>query len=95
MPYRLTYDFQVSWIGPGGQPKSHSGGAQTLRLFGSPTTPGMGGTSAGLGALGAGPMSGAFTAADITALVAFMTSDVTIQLTSNQPRIQGFATGGD
>ena len=95
MPYRLTYQVNIDWVGSGTGvqngnvapplPQGGRGGAQTLEI---PNKQG-------------GQNSVTFLAADIASLVGVasaagggMAADIWQQLTNNLARIQGFASGG-
>lgn len=87
MAYRITYQVQVNWIGPGlgpmgGQlasslPNAPAGGAQTLEFQNAQ----------------GGQNSNTFLAADITTLTNAMAADIAAQMTTNITRIQNFSTG--
>ena len=89
MSYRLTYQVNVDWVGPGtgpmtgnlapALPQGGRGGAQTLE-FSNPQ-----------GAFN----SSTFLTADITALTNAVAAALVVQLTAAQARIQGFASGTD
>ena len=92
MAYRLTYGVNVEWVPPGMGPLDNplgpnqaGGNAQTLYF------PNSNGQVSGVNYP---PTSTTFLAADITALVASMTTDITAQLTAALSRVQGFASGG-
>ena len=87
MAYRVTAQLQVNWVGPGlgpmgGQlavplPQAPAGGAQTLEFV----------NQAG------GYNSLTFLAADITNLLAALTTDMSAQMNAQITRIQNFSTG--
>lgn len=87
MAYRLTYQCNVDWVGPGlgpmgGQlapplPQGGRGGAQTFEMSNAQ----------------GGQNSLTFLAADITALTNAMAADIAAQMTANITRIQNFSTG--
>lgn len=87
MAYRITYQVQIYWVGPGlgpmgGQlapvlPQGPAGGAQELDLF----------NQAG------GQNSLTFTGTDITNLTNAMAADIAAQMNTQIARVQGFATG--
>jgi hypothetical protein len=87
MAYRISYQIQVYWVGPGlgvmgnalapSLPNAPAGGAQSLELSN----------------VQGGQNSNTFLAADITALTNAMAADIAAQMTTNIARIQGFATG--
>lgn len=87
MAYRLTYQFQVDWVGPGlgpmgGQlapalPMAPAGGAQTLAFVN----------------VAGGQNSLTFLAGDITNLTNAAAADMVTQLTAAITRIQNFSTG--
>ena len=88
MAYRLTYEANVEWVGPGmgplgnpGGPNQPGGNAQTLYFPNtvSNTYP---------------PTSTTFTSTDITNLLTSMTTDLTAQMTAAISRVQGFSSGG-
>lgn len=89
MSYRITYQVNVMWVGPGTGPMSGNasdppgmapaGGAQTLALFNS--------------AQGQNTLT--FLAGDITTLTNGMAADIAAQMTTAIGRIQGFASGTD
>lgn len=88
MAYRVTYQVNVDWVGPGTGvqggsvapplPQGGRGGAQTIE-FSNP----QGGFN-----------SNTFVSGDITALTNAIAAALVVQLTAAQSRIQGFATGG-
>lgn len=87
MAYRLTYQCNVDWVGPGlgpmgagyaaALPQGGRGGAQTIEFS---------------NALG-GQNTNTFLAADITTLTNGMAADIAAQLTLQITRIQNFSTG--
>lgn len=87
MAYRITYQVQIYWVGPGlgpmgGQlapvlPQAPAGGAQELDLFNQ----------------SGGQNSNTFTGTDITNLTNAMAADIAAQMNANIARVQGFATG--
>ncbi len=89
MAYRLTYQFQVAWVGPGlgpmggalagAAPMAPAGGSQTLNLV----------NAAG------GQNTNTFQAADITTLTNAAAADMVTQLTAQITRVQNFSTGTD
>jgi len=89
MAYRITYQVNVMWVGPGIGPMSGNvgpqvglapaGGAQTLALFNKT----------------GGQNSLTFLSADITTLTNAMAADIAAQMTTNITRIQNFSTGTD
>jgi len=89
MAYRITYQVNVDWVGEGVGPMTGNtaaqvgmapaGGAQRLSLF----------NAAG------GQNSKTFTGTDITNLTNAMAADIAAQMTTNEARIQGFASGTD
>lgn len=85
MAYRLRYNFNVDWVGPGAGPMSGMA-AQQL--------PGGGGTGQTKEFINASnPMSNTFTGTDVTALVATATTDMTAQLNAALAQLQGWASG--
>jgi hypothetical protein len=88
MAYRVTYQVNVDWVGPGMGPMSNNlapalpqggrGGAQTLEFSNAQ----------------GGQNSNTFLTADITALTNAVAADLVTQFTAAQARIQGFASGG-
>jgi hypothetical protein len=89
MSYRITYQCNVDWVGPGTGPMSGSmaaqvgmapaGGAQRLSFFNAQ----------------GGQNSQTFVAQDITNLLTAMATDLAAQMTTNLARIQGFSSGTD
>lgn len=89
MAYRITYQVNVMWVGPGTGPMAGgasdppgmgpAGGAQTLALFNS----------------NQGQNTLTFLGADITALTNGMAADIAAQMTTAIGRIQAFSTGTD
>jgi len=87
MAYRITYQVQVYWIGPGlgvmgGQlapplPQAPAGGAQAIEFDN----------------VAGGQNSNTFTSPDITTLTNAMAADIAAQLNANITRIQNFSTG--
>lgn len=87
MAYRMTYQVQVQWVGPGlgpmgGQlapplPQGPSGGAQTIEFNNT----------------GAGANTLTFLSGDITTLTNAMAADIAAQCNAQISRIQGFASG--
>jgi hypothetical protein len=89
MPYRITYQVNVDWVGAGEGPMSGNtaaqvglspaGGAQRLALF----------NAAG------GQNSRTFLAADVTALTNAMAADIAAQMNvpATLARVQNFSTG--
>jgi hypothetical protein len=102
MPYRLTYSVNIDYVGPGTNvmsnnvalalPQGGRGGAQTLEISNSTPTPNAAGTA--LNTPGLPPSSLTFTSADITALLAAMSADLSTKMNAQIARVQGFATGG-
>lgn len=90
MAYRMTYKVDIDWVGPGTGPMSGNtavalgqcpaGGAQSLSFF----------NAAG------GQNRLTFLAADITALLAAMSADLSTQMNTaaTLARIQAFSSGG-
>jgi hypothetical protein len=78
MAYRLTWTATVSWVGPGQGPIPDPGNP---RATGNGASKGFA-ASAPLIAIGQGA-NGGINAADITALVAGMSADLTAQLNAN------------
>lgn len=86
MAYRLRYNFNVDWVGPG---------AGAMSGMVAPQLPGGGGTGQTKEFVNvSNPMSSTFTGADVTALVATATTDITAQLNAALAQIQGWASGG-
>lgn len=94
MAYALRYQAQIMWVGPGAGPMA---GMEALAL------PGTGGGTGQLkeftvnpavqpivGGAGAG---GALAAADITALLASMSSDLSAQMNAAIATMQGWPSG--
>ena len=89
MSYRITYQCNIDWVGPGTGPMSGNvgpnvgmspaGGAQRLALF----------NKAG------GQNTLTFQAADITTLTNAMAADIAAQMTAAITRVQNFSTGTD
>lgn len=89
MAYRITYQCNVMWVGPGTGPMAGgasdpagmapAGGAQTLALFNS----------------NQGQNTLTFLAGDITTLTNGMAADIAAQMTAAIARIQAFSTGTD
>ena len=89
MSYRITYQVNVDWVGEGTGPMSGNtaaqvgmapaGGAQRLSFFNAQ----------------GGQNSLTFQAADITALLAAMSTDLSTQMNAAISRVQGFASGTD
>ena len=87
MAYRITYQVNVFWVGPGlnvmggglapALPIAPAGGAQSIAFFNAP----------------GGQNSNTFQAADITALTNAMAADMVTQMTAQITRIQNFSTG--
>ena len=87
MTYRITYQVNVEWVGPGIGPMSGNtaaqvglspaGGAQVKALF----------NAAG------GQNAPTFTNTDITNLTNAMAADMVTQMEAAQAQIQGFASG--
>jgi hypothetical protein len=93
MPYRLRYEAAIDFVPPG-----VGLGQQALVGSGAASSPGFaGGQQQTLQINSAAtPASTTFLSADITALLATMTADISAQLNAaaTLARIQGFATGG-
>lgn len=87
MAYRIAYQVQVYWVGPG---IGVMGGALAPAL---PNAPAGGAQSLEFNNVQGGQNSNTFLAADITALTNAMAADIAAQMTTNIARIQGFATG--
>lgn len=92
MAYRLTYQAQVAWIGPGLGPIMNSAT--------QPVVTGVGGNGNAqikdfFNTVG-GQNSNTFVAADITALLAAMSADLSAQMNAAAAlaQVQAFATGG-
>lgn len=90
MSYRITYQVNVAWVGPGIGPMSGNsavapglapaGGAQVKALYNS----------------GTGQSSGTFTASDVTNLTNAMAADIAAQMNvpATLAQVQAFSTGG-
>ena len=84
MPYRLTYRFNISWVGAGLNDMAQGGpNAQTLGLQNVSGGQNLGGTGTG----------GALAAADVTALTNAMAADAAAQLNANIAIPQGWISG--
>ena len=84
MPYRLTYKFNISWVGAGLSDMAQGGpSAQTLGLINA---------AGGQNAAGAGT-GGAVNAADVTALTNAAAADMAAQLNANIAIPQGWISG--
>ncbi len=88
MAYAIGYELRVYWVPPGIGPSSNAPGpglnggpAQVLAFFNSQTG-------------GYPPNAPTFTAGDVTALLASMSTDLSTQMNAALARVQGFATGG-
>lgn len=89
MAYRVTYQVNVDWVGPGLGPMSGNlapalpqggrGGAQTLEFQNAQ----------------GGQNSLTFLSADITNLTNAMAADIAAQMNASITRIQNFSTGTD
>ncbi len=89
MSYRLTYQANIDWVGPGtgpmtgnlapALPQGGRGGAQTLQFSNAQ----------------GGQNTNTFLAADITTLTNAMAADIKAQMTTAITRIQNFSTGTD
>lgn len=89
MAYRVTYQVNVDWVGPGtgpmtgnlapALPQGGRGGAQTIEFSNKQ----------------GGQNSNTFLSADVTALTNAMAADIAAQFTASLSRIQGFASGTD
>jgi len=87
MAYRLTYQCNVDWVGPGtgpmtgnlapALPQGGRGGAQTIEFSNAQ----------------GGQNSNTFLAGDITTLTNAMAADIAAQMMANITRIQNFSTG--
>jgi hypothetical protein len=87
MGYRVTYQVNVDWVGPGlgpmggglapALPQGGRGGAQTIEFSNQQ----------------GGQNSLTFLAADITSLTNAIAADMVTQFTAAQTRIQNFSTG--
>jgi len=87
MAYRLCYQCQVYWVGPGigvmggglapSLPQAPAGGAQSIEFNNAQ----------------GGQNTNTFLAADITTLTNAMAADIAAQMTANITRIQNFSTG--
>jgi hypothetical protein len=92
MSYRVTYQVNVDWVGPGtgpmggnlapALPQGGRGGAQTLE-FSNPTS---GSQAAALNSI-------LFDNTAITALTNAVAAALVTQFTASQSRVQGFASG--
>lgn len=99
MSYRVTYQVNVDWVGPGtgvmtgnvapALPQGGRGGAQTIEFSNLTLPPNAAGQSSQ-----GGINSNTFLTADITALTNAVAAQLVTQFTAAQSRIQGFATGG-
>jgi hypothetical protein len=88
MPYRVTYQCNVDWVGAGegvmsgnvapALPQGGRGGFQTKEFSNKQ----------------GGQTSTTFVAADITALTNGIAADLAAQFTASSAQIQGFASGG-
>ncbi len=91
MAYKLGYQIQVSWIGPGAGP---------MQALTAPSLFGQGGATgqqAEFSVTAASvPVSNTFTATDITNLTNAMAADIAAQLNaaSTLAKIQAWASGG-
>jgi hypothetical protein len=84
MPYRLTYKFNISWVGAGLNDMAQAGpNAQTLGLVNVSGGQNLGGTGTG----------GALATADITALTNAAAADMSAQLNANIGVPQGWISG--
>lgn len=100
MAYRLTYQVNIDWVGPGtgvqggsaapALPQGGRGGAQTIEFSNLTLVP----NAAGQSTIQGGINSNTFLTADITAMTNAVAAQLVTQLTAAQSRIQGFATGG-
>ncbi len=89
MSYRLRYKATIDWVGPGMGPMSGNtaaqvgdapaGGSQSLAFFNAQ----------------GGQNSLTFLSADITALLAAMSADLSTQMNAAIVRVQNFSTGTD
>lgn len=87
MPYRITYQVNVDWVGAGEGPMSGNtaaqvgmapaGGAQRLSFFNAQ----------------GGQNSRTFASGDITTLLASMSTDLSTQMNAAIARVQAFSTG--
>jgi hypothetical protein len=87
MAYRLTYQANIDWVGPGlgpmgnglapALPQGGRGGAQTIEFSNAQ----------------GGQNTNTFLAADITTLTNAMAADLVTQMTAQITRIQNFSTG--
>jgi hypothetical protein len=89
MAYRLTYQVQVDWIGPGLGPM---GGALAPVVS---LAPAGGGQTLQLNNVAGGQNSQTFTGTDVTNLTNAMAADIAAQLNvaATLARIQAFSTG--
>ena len=84
MPYRLTYKFNISWVGAGLNDMAQAGpNAQTLGLQNVSGGQNLGGTGTG----------GALAGADITVLTNAAAADMAAQLNANIGIPQGWISG--
>ena len=84
MPYRIRYQLNVDFIPAG----------RGLAMDAAAVTEVSGGAAQTILLQDSQPVgSNTFTATDISNLLATMSTDLTTQMTANQARIQGFATG--
>lgn len=89
MSYRLTYQANIDWVGPGMGPMSNNlspalpqggrGGAQTIEFSNAQ----------------GGQNTSTFLSADVTTLTNAMAADIKAQMLAQLTRIQGFASGTD
>ena len=86
MAYVMKYTWVIKWVGPNGL------GMNAVQNLTGAVGPTQGQQLAFFDAGAAG--SNTFTSTDITNLVATATTDMTTQLTAQQTRVQGFASGG-
>jgi len=87
MAYRIAYQVQVYWVGPG---IGVMGGGLAPSL---PNAPAGGAQSIEFTNVQGGQNSNTFLAADITTLTNAMAADIAAQMNASITRIQNFSTG--
>lgn len=93
MPYRLRYTANVDFFEGGTGPTQPSSATSALGSSGGAQTKGFINAPGGQVVLGGGT-GGILQAADITTLLAAMSTDLSTQLNAALTQLDGFASGG-
>ena len=87
MAYKLTYQVQVAWVGPGAGPMQANTAPQLPNQTGTGQVKEFSANNAVL------PFSNTFTSGDITTLTNAMAADMVTQMNASITAIQAWASG--